>query len=90
MTPRPLPFMGEPPTRPPKPVTEVPAVRGKRVIVSRPEGFMYDVRAVSEVITDDDGTPHVEVCTEQAYYRWMLTDVSPVVRSYPAYLVWVE
>jgi hypothetical protein len=86
----PLPFLGEPPTRPPKPVTEVPAVRGKRVILSRPEGFMYDVRAVSEVYTDDDGKKRVQVCGEEAYYRWMLTDVTPVVRSYPAYLVWVE
>jgi hypothetical protein len=82
--------MGEPPTRPPKPVTEVPAVRGKRVIVSRPEGFVYDVRAVSEVFTDDQGKHRIQVCTEQAYYRWMLTHVTPVVRSYPASLVWVE
>lgn len=90
MTARPLPFMGEPPTRPPKPVADVPAVRGKRVIVSRPEGFLYDVRAVSEVTHDESGRPHVQVCTEQAYYRWMLMDVPPDVRTYPAYLVWVE
>ena len=65
-------------------------MRGKRVIVSRPEGFLYDVRAVSEVYVDEDGVQRVQLCTEQAYYRWMLCDVSPVVRNYPAHLVWVE
>lgn len=90
MTSRPAPFLGEPPTRPPRPATEVPAVRGKRVILSQPEGFIYDVRAVSEVFTDEHGKPHVQVCTEKAYYRWMLTDVAPKITTYPATLVWVE
>lgn len=90
MSAEPPPFLGEPPTRPPRRVTEVPAVRGKRVILSQPEGFIYDVRAVSEVFTGDDGKPHVQVCTEQAYYRWMLMDVTPKATTYPASLVWVE
>ena len=86
----PAPFLGEPPARRPVPATSVPALRGKRVILSRPDGFVYDVRAVSEVVTDDAGKQRVRVCSEQAYYRWMLNGVEPEVEAYPAALVWVE
>jgi hypothetical protein len=84
------PFLGVPPERKPRPVTEVPAVRGKRVILSRPDGFLYDQRAVSEVYAADDGRAHVRVCSEVHWYRWMLTGEKPHIQAYPAYLVWVE
>jgi hypothetical protein len=84
------PFLGTPPTRTPLPATEVAALRGKRVVLSRPDGFVYDVRAVSEVYTDPLGEPRVQVCSEQAFYRWMLNNVPPEVETYPAGLVWVE
>ncbi len=84
------PFLGEPPTRAPRPATTVPALRGKRVILSRPDGFIYDVRAVSEIYTDGRGDALVDVCTEQAYYRWALTGEAAATQAYPAYLVWVE
>lgn len=41
------PYFGVPPTRPPRPASEVKALRGKRVILSTPEGFVYDMRAAS-------------------------------------------
>ena len=85
-----LPFLGEPPARAPKRATEVPALRGKRVILSRPEGFLYDVRAISEIYTDDQCRQVIDVCSEQAYYRWMLNDVRPERQVYPITLVWVE
>jgi hypothetical protein len=85
-----LPFFGEPPTRRPMRVSEVPALRGKRVILSRPDGFIYDVRAVSELHTDGRGRAVVEVCTERDYYAWMLGGPRPQTRTYPAALVWVE
>jgi hypothetical protein len=84
------PFLGEPPVRRPVPASSVPALRGKRVILSRPDGFVYDVRAVSEVFTEADGKRRVRVCSEQAYYRWMLNGDEPEVEAYPAALVWVE
>lgn len=84
------PFLGEPPTRRPRPVTQVPAVRGKRVVLSRPDGFVYDVRAVTEVYTDGTGNALIDVCTEEAYYEWALTGRAAPTRTYPAYLVWVE
>jgi hypothetical protein len=84
------PFLGAPPSRTPAPATTVAAVRGKRVILSRPDGFVYDVRAVSEVFLDPLGEQRVQVCSEQAFYRWMLNNVPPDVETYPAVLVWVE
>ena len=88
--PQPAPFLGAPPSRTPTPATSVVAVRGKRVILSRPDGFVYDVRAVSEVFIDPLGEPRVQVCSEQSFYRWMLNNVPPEVETYPAGLVWVE
>ena len=88
--PAPPPFLGEPPARRPVQATEAAALRGKRVILSRPDGFVYDVRAVSEVYPDALGEPRVQVCSEQAFYRWMLNNVAPDVETYPASLVWVE
>jgi hypothetical protein len=85
-----LPFLGEPPSRRPVRAADVPALRGKRVILSRPDGFVYDIRAVSEVYSDPSGKPRIDVCSEQAYYRWMLNGVRPETQAYPVSLVWVE
>lgn len=85
-----LPYFGAPPARTPLPARVVPALQGKRVVLSRPFGFVYDVRAVSQVHHDDEGHEVVEVVTEEDYFRWMFTDERPDVQVYPAYLVWVE
>ena len=84
------PFLGEPPVRRPRRVAEVPAVRGKRVILSRPDGFIYDVRAVSEPYDDHEDRRVVEVCTERDYYVWMFGGARPPTQTYPVSLVWVE
>ncbi len=67
-----------------------PALRGKRVVLSTPEGFVYDMRAASEVFLGDDGEPYVEIVSEQHWYRWMFTQQGPVRKTYPVHLVWVE
>ena len=90
MTDESLPFLGEPPTRRPHRAGGVPALRGKRVLLSRPDGFIYDIRPVSEVYADPSGKQRVDVCSEQAYYRWMLNGVPPETQAYPISLVWVE
>lgn len=87
---RPLPYFGAPPARTPRLVADEPALRGKRVILSRPHGFIYDVRAVSELWTNEDGHLCVDVVTEEEYFRWMFTLEDPKVVTYPARLVWVE
>lgn len=85
-----LPYFGAPPARTPRLVADEPALRGKRVILSRPHGFVYDVRAVSELWTNEDGHLCVDVVTEEEYFRWMFTLEDPKVVTYPAHLVWVE
>lgn len=84
------PYFGVPPARQPRPAAQEPALRGKRVILSTPEGFVDDMRAVSQIHVDDAGEVVVDVVSEEAFYRWMLVGVVPTTTSYPHRLVWVQ
>ncbi len=84
-----LPYFGRPPARDPQPVTDVPALRGKRVILSTPEGFVYDVRAASEIVSGPEGD-WVWVVSEVDWFRWMLLDKRPTFKRYPVALVYAE
>ena len=86
----PLPYFGAPPAREPKPARVVPALQGKRVILSRPWGFVYDVRAISQIHPDEKGRDVIDVVTEEAYFKWMFLGVRPESQPYPVRLVWVE
>jgi len=81
---------GIPPARQPVPVDGIPAVRGKRVILSTPEGFVYDMRASSEVYVDPHGRSVVDVISEEDWYRWMLVNTAPEVACWRSVLVWAE
>jgi hypothetical protein len=83
------PYFGVPPARTPRPAADEPALRGKRVILSMPDGFVYDMRACSELY-ENDGRIVVDVASEEDWYRWMLDHVAPVRRRFPSRLVWVE
>jgi len=84
------PYFGVPPAREPRPAADEPALQGKRVILSTPEGFVYDMRAVSRIQKDSEGRDVIEIVTEEDYYRWMFTRSAPEATAYPAHLVWVE
>lgn len=84
------PWFGVPPTREPKPSATVPTLFGKRVILSTPEGFVYDMRAVSERYVDADNRDTIDIASEEAYFRWMLLSVPPRTAAWSAHLVWVE
>lgn len=84
-----LPYFGRPPAREPQPAAEAVTLRGKRVILSLPDGFVYDVRAVSEVV-ERERVPSVEVTTEEDYFRWMFTGQTPTRTTYPLRLVWLD
>ena len=85
-----LPFFGSPPPREPRPASSEPTLQGKRVVLSTPEGFVYDMRAVSQIHTDHEGYEVVDIATEEDYFRWMFTQASPPRQAFPARLVWVE
>ncbi|WP_091725287.1 hypothetical protein [Nocardioides scoriae] len=89
MTGEQLPYFGRPPARAPQPAAEAKTLRGRRVILSLPEGFVYDVRAVSDVF-DCGGLEVVDVVSEEDYFRWMFLAVPPARSSYPIRLVWLE
>lgn len=84
------PYFGVPPAKVPRPAAEEPALRGKRVILSLPDGFTYDMRAASERHTQRDGSQLVDIVTEEDWFRWMFTHEAPDGRTYPIELVWVE
>ncbi len=90
MNPSRWPYFGAPPTRPPRPAMKEPALRGKRVILSTPEGFVYDMRAAAEAYLGEDGQSYVDIVSEEHWYRWMFTDRPPEVEPYRLHLVWVE
>ena len=85
-----LPYFGRPPTRPPRPAADEPALQGRRVILSTPEGFVYDMRAVSEVRTDGEGGAVVEILSEAQYYEIRFTGRYAEPVAWPAHLVWVD
>src|SRR5215218_8253556 len=67
------PYFGVPPNRVPRPAVDEPALTGKRVILSTPEGFVYDMRAVSELRTDGEGGVVVDILSEANYYEVRFT-----------------
>lgn len=84
------PYFGVPPTKPPRPAASVGTLRGKRVILSTPEGFVYDMRAVSECHLGAGDSAVVDILSEEDYFRWMLTGKRKSPEHWSAHLVWVE
>lgn len=84
------PWFGVPPARRPRPAALEPALTGKRVILSTPEGFIYDMRAVSERYVDDRLRDCVDVATEHAYYNSLSIKRPPHVERWPTHLLWVD
>lgn len=84
------PYFGVPPARVPRPASDEPALRGKRVILSLPDGFTYDMRAASERYTLGDGAEFVDIVTEEDWFRWMFIKSAPEPRRFPIELAWVD
>lgn len=88
-------FYGPPPPVDAVPVVDVPSVYGRRLVHMRPEGPVYDLRAVSEVFTDSSGSYVMQV-REWQWYAWLnqpdseRTPRCPKAVALPALNVWVE
>ena len=83
------PYFGVPPARQPRPAATEPTLTGKRLVLSTPEGFVYDHRAASEIITDGQGGAFIEVVTEEQWFFDTPENHQPAAR-WPVHLVWVE
>ena len=59
---------------------------GKRVVLSTPEGFVYDMRAISEIHPDASGREVIDIATEEDYFRWMFSHIAPAAAGLPTAL----
>lgn len=84
------PWFGRPPVREPQPSAKVPALTGKRVVLSTPEGFIYDMRAASDRYVSEDNLDVLDVVSEEDWFRWLYRGEKPRRAQWAAHLVWVE
>lgn len=79
-----------PPRRDPVPVVQADAVCGRRVVQVVNGVERRDLRAVTEVYTDDEGDICIRVATEADWYRWTWTGQTPRTLAVPVHLAWLE
>lgn len=82
---------GRPPApRPPARIDLTTPTRGERVILVRPDGYVFDLRATSDPFLDADGRLRVHIVTEAAWYAWQITGTPPDPVEVLAAVVFVE
>lgn len=79
-----------PPIRYARPARDVPALTGRRLVVSNPQVDRRAVRAISEPYVRDDGDICVRVADEDQWYRWSSDGIPPAGVTCPIHLLWVE
>jgi hypothetical protein len=79
-----------PQVRRPMPVEGAERVLGCRVAQSVPDGYVRDLRAVSDVYRDGRGTARVRICSESDWYAWASTGVTPSSADLEAKGLWIE
>jgi hypothetical protein len=79
-----------PMSRRPLPVTAGTPALGMRVVQGVPDGFVRDLRAVTDTYSTGDGSS-VRVCGEADWYRWALTGATPSTTiEISSMLLWIE
>ncbi|MBX6724294.1 MAG: hypothetical protein IRY92_13845 [Dactylosporangium sp.] len=63
---------------------------GRRVVRSVPDGFVRDLRALSNSHTSHTGVESVRVCAESAWYAWALDGTPPSSMEIPTDQLWIE
>jgi len=76
--------------RDPVPTSEGDTVTGRRMVQAVPDGYVRDLRAVTDVYRGVDGIPYVKVTGEPEWYRWALAGSTPTTVEVRADQLWVE
>jgi hypothetical protein len=79
-----------PPMRHPVRIESAGALLGRRLIQTAPDGFVRDLRAVSDGHVSHAGLRCVRVCAESGWYDWALTGTTPTTVEMTLDQLWVE
>jgi hypothetical protein len=82
--------LDSPQPRPPIPVLDATCLLGRRVVQAVPDGFIRDLRTVTDVYRDANGRTSVRICGELEWYRWALVGTAPSTVETSADSLWVE
>lgn len=66
------------------------ALLGRRVVQSVPDGFVRDLRAISDAFTAHTGVVSVRICAESAWYAWGLDGTAPPEIDVAISELWLE
>jgi hypothetical protein len=79
-----------PPWSRPTPVASAVAILGRRLVQAVPDGFVRDLRAVSQVYVIGTGHAVVRLCGEPEWYRWAVAGTPPSTMEVAVDLLWTE
>jgi hypothetical protein len=65
-------------------------ILGLRLAQAVPDGFVRDLRAVTDVYEGVRSDPMARVCSEAEWYRWAIQGAMPATTEVPAHLLWRE
>jgi len=82
--------LDRPLARHPRPAIDGTSLLGRRLIQAVPDGYLRDLRAVSEVHVSHAGATCVSVCAESAWYAWALDGSTPKSTEVPVTDLWIE
>jgi hypothetical protein len=79
-----------PSMRTPVEASNYPNTMGRRLIQAVPDGYIRDLRGMSDVYHDESGRACIRVCDESQWYRWAYSGKTPEAATVEARLLWVE
>jgi hypothetical protein len=83
--------LDEPPRRSPVPALDMDSLAGRRVVQLREDGGeRRNLRAVTELHTNDAGDICARVAAELDWYRWAWSGRMPRTLEVPVHLLWAE
>jgi hypothetical protein len=79
-----------PARRGPLVVTAAGRAMGRRVVQAVADGFIRDLRAVTEIYSNDKGRDCIRVCSEVEWYQWGFAGKAPATVECGVEMLWLE